>query len=249
MELLPIIVIAFLIAVLFSLLGLGGAIIYTPLFFWMGFDLLKAIPMALFLNMITTASASITYLKQELVDKKVAFPLISTSIIGALFGSYLANKVEMRLIIIFLTAILLIAALRILFFNNIGYRVKQAGNKKILAGAGLAFIIGAISSFIGIGGGTFIVPLLLILGFDMKNAVTTSAFIITFTSLSGFIGHMGFGIQPLDWGVLFYTGLAVFAGAQVGSNMIFKRVSSKSISNLFALVLLLIAGKLFYGLL
>ncbi|HEX7574940.1 MAG TPA: sulfite exporter TauE/SafE family protein, partial [Candidatus Methanoperedens sp.] len=135
------------------------------------------------------------------------------------------------------------------FFNNIGYRVKQTGNKKILAGAGLAFIIGAISSFIGIGGGTFIVPLLLILGFDMKNAVATSAFIITFTSLSGFIGHVVFGIQTLDLRVLFYTGLAVFAGAQVGSKLIFRHVSSKRISNLFALVLLLIAGKLFYGLL
>jgi len=249
MELLPIIVIAFLISILFSLLGLGGAIIYTPLFFWLGFPLLTAITMALFLNMITTASASITYLKQQLVDKKFAFPLMATSIIGALFGSYLANKVEMRVIIIFLSAILLIAAMRILFFNNIGYRVKQAGNKKILAGVGLSFIIGVISSFIGIGGGTFIVPLLLILGFDMKNAVATSAFIITFTSLSGFIGHLGFGIQTLDFRVLFYTGLAAFAGAQVGSKMIFKHVSSKSISNLFALVLLLIAGKLFYGLL
>jgi uncharacterized membrane protein YfcA len=58
MELLPIIVIAFLVSILFSLLGLGGAIIYTPLFFWLGFDLLIAITMALFLNMITTASAS-----------------------------------------------------------------------------------------------------------------------------------------------------------------------------------------------
>jgi len=249
MDILPIIVIAVLISILFSLLGLGGAIIYTPLFFWLGFDLLTAISMALFLNMITTASASITYLKQQIVDKKFAYPLVSTSIIGALLGSYLANKVEMRIIILFLSAILLIAALRILFFNNIGYRVKQAGNKKILAGAGLAFIIGAISSFIGIGGGTFIVPLLLILGFEMKNAVATSAYIITFTSLSGFIGHVGFGVQTLDLRVLFYTGMAAFAGAQVGSKMIFKHVSSKFISNLFALVLILIAGKLFYGLL
>jgi uncharacterized membrane protein YfcA len=249
MDIIPIIAIAFLISILFSLLGLGGAIIYTPLFFWLGFPLLTAITMALFLNMITTASASITYLKQQLVDKKFAYPLLSTSIIGALFGSYLANKVELRIIILFLSAILLIAALRILFFHNIGYTVKQSGNKKILAGAGLAFIIGVISSFIGIGGGTFIVPLLLILGFDMKNAVATSAFIITFTSLSGFIGHVGFGGQTLDWSVLFYTGLAAFAGAQVGSKMIFNRISSKSVSNLFALVLILIAGKLFYGLL
>jgi uncharacterized membrane protein YfcA len=83
----------------------------------------------------------------------------------------------------------------------------------------------------------------------MKNAVATSAFIVTFTSLSGFIGHVGFGIQTLDLSILFYTGLAAFAGAQIGSKILFKRVSSKGISNLFALVLLLIAGKLFYGLL
>lgn len=249
MELLTIIVIAFLISIIFSLLGLGGAIIYTPLFFWLGFDLLSAISMALFLNMITTASASITYYRQQLVDKKVAFPLMSTSIIGALFGSYLANKVDIKLIILFLSIVLLIASLRIIFFNNIGYTIKQVGKKKMFAGAFLALIIGAISSFIGIGGGTFMVPLLLIMGFEVKNAVATSAFIITFTSLSGFIGHAGFGIQSLDPGILFYAGAAAFAGAQVGSKIIFKRVSSKSISNLFALVLLLIAGKLFYGLL
>ncbi|MCX9084097.1 MAG: sulfite exporter TauE/SafE family protein [Candidatus Methanoperedens sp.] len=249
MDILLIIVIAFLVSILFSLLGLGGAIIYTPLFFWLGFDLLTAIPMALFLNMITTASASITYLKEELVDKKVAYPLISTSIVGALFGSYLANKVEARVIILFLCAILLIASIRIIFFNNIGIRVKQKGNKRIIAGAGFALLIGAISSFIGVGGGTFIVPLLLILGFEMKNAVATSAFIITFISLSGFIGHAGFGTQTLDPGILFYSGIAVFVGAQLGSKIIFKRVSSKNISNIFAIVLLLVAGKLLYGLL
>ncbi len=50
MELLFIIFIAFFVAMLFSMLGLGGAIIYTPLFFWTGLPLLTAIPMALLLN-------------------------------------------------------------------------------------------------------------------------------------------------------------------------------------------------------
>ena len=210
MDIFPIIVIAFLIAVLFSIMGLGGAIIYTPLFFWLGIPLLAAIPMALLLNMITTASASITYLKQQLVDKRIALPLILTSIFGALIGSYLASRVETRIIIYSFAVILLIAALRILFFNNIGFMVKDGENKKILVGAGLAFIFGIISSLVGIGGGTFIVPLLLILGLEIKNAVATSAFIITFTSLSGFVGHLVFGTQTLDMKVLFYAGLSCF---------------------------------------
>jgi len=248
MDILPVIAIAFLIAVLFSMLGLGGAIIYTPLFFWLGIPLLSAIPMALLLNMITTASASITYLRQQLVDTRIARPMILTSVAGALIGSYLAPMVGTGLIILALSLVLLIAALRILFFNNIGFTVRDGENKKILAGAGLAFIFGIISSLVGIGGGTFIVPLLLILGLEIKNAIATSAFIITFTSLSGFTGHLVFSGQALEFGVLFYTGLAAFAGAQIGSKIIFKHVSSKGISNLFALVLLFVAGKLLYDL-
>jgi uncharacterized membrane protein YfcA len=247
MDIIPIIVIAFMIAVIFSILGLGGAIIYTPLFFWLGIPLLTAIPMALLLNMITTASASITYLKQQLVEKRIAYPLILTSIAGALVGSYLATRVETRIIIMLLSIILLIAALRILFFNNIGFMIKDRENK-ILIGTCLAFIFGIISSFVGIGGGTFIVPLLLIIGLEIKNAAATSAFIITFTSFSGFAGHLVFGTQTLDLRILFYAGLAAFAGAQIGSKLIFKHVSSKGISNLFALVLLFVAGKLLSGL-
>jgi len=252
MDILLIIVITFLIAVLFSIMGLGGAIIYTPLFFWLGIPLLAAIPMALLLNMITTASASITYLKQMIVDKKIALPLILTSTFGALTGSYFASRIETKVLIILLSIILLFAALRILLFNNIGFMVKDGdGNgekKKILVGAGLAFIFGIISSLVGIGGGTFIVPLLLILGLETKNAVATSAFIITFTSLSGFVGHLVFASQTLDLKLLFYAGLAAFAGAQIGSKIIFKRVSPKVISNLFALFLLFMAAKLLFGL-
>ena len=249
MDILLIIIITFLIAVLFSIMGLGGAIIYTPLFFWLGIPLLAAIPMALLLNMITTASASITYLKQMRVDKKIALPLIVTSTFGALTGSYFASRIETRVLIILLSIILLFAALRILLFNNIGFMVKDGEKKKIFVGAGLAFIFGIISSLVGIGGGTFIVPLLLILGLETKNAVATSAFVITFTSLSGFVGHLVFATQTLDLKVLFYAGLTVFAGAQIGSKIIFKRVSPKVISRLFALFLLFMAAKLSYGLL
>jgi uncharacterized membrane protein YfcA len=252
MDILAIILIAFLIAVLFSILGLGGAIIYTPLFFWLGIPLLAAITMALFLNMITTTSASITYLKQQLVDKRIAIPMIFTSIIGAFAGSYLAYRVETRFIILLLSVILLIAALRILLLKNIGFTIKDGDNKKIMVGTGLAFIIGIISSLVGIGGGTFIVPLLLILGLEIKNAIATSSFIITFMSLSGFAGHLFFGTQTigmLDVRVLFYAGMAAFSGAQIGSKIIFKRVSSKNLGNLFAIVLLFVAGKLLYGLL
>lgn len=248
MELLLIIFIAFIIAVLFSMLGLGGAIIYTPFFFWLGVPILAAIPMALLLNVITTASASMTYLKQQLVNKSLAMPMIFTSVFGALAGSNLSHKIDTKLIIILLSIILFIASMRILFFSSIGVSVRVGGKKKILIGATAAFFIGTVSSLVGIGGGTFMVPLLLILGLETRNAVATSAFIITFMSLSGFLGYMGFSSE-LDIHLLAYAGIAAFAGAQVGSKIIFRHISSNAINRVFAIILLFVAGKLIYGLL
>lgn len=249
MELLFIIFIAFFVAMLFSMLGLGGAIIYTPLFFWTGLPLLTAIPMALLLNAITTASASTTYLAQRLVKTDVAIPIILTSILGAVTGSYLAPRAETGLLIALLSIVLFFASLRLLFFNNLGFAAGANENKKKVFGAVAGFLVGAISSLVGIGGGTFIVPLLLVLGFEIKNAVATSSFIVTFISLSGFLGHLNFGQQSMDVSMLFYVGAAAFIGAQAGSRLIFKRTSSRTIEKMFALVLLLVAGKLLYGLL
>ncbi len=247
MELLLIIFIAFIIAVLFSMLGLGGAIIYTPFFFWLGVPILTAIPMALLLNVITTASASMTYLKQQLVNKSLAMPMIFTSVFGAFTGSFLAHKIDTKLIIVLLSIILFIAGMRILFFSSIGVSVSLSEKRKILIGAITAFFIGAVSSLVGIGGGTFMVPLLLVLGLETRNAIATSAFIITFMSLSGFLGYLGFSSE-LDIHLLAYAGVAAFVGAQVGSKIIFRHINTTTINRIFAIILLFVVGKLIYGL-
>jgi uncharacterized membrane protein YfcA len=188
-----------------------------------------------------------TYLKQQLVNKNLAMPMIFTSVFGALTGSSLAHKIDTKLIIVLLSIILFIASMRILFFSSIGFSVSINEKKKILIGAITAFFIGTVSSLVGIGGGTFMVPLLLVLGLETRNAIATSAFIITFMSISGFLGYLGFSSE-LDIRLLAYAGAAAFVGAQVGSKIIFMRISSNAINRVFAIILLFIVGKLIYGL-
>lgn len=118
-------------------------------------------------------------------------------------------------------------------------------NGKTVACAG--FVIGVFSSLVGIGGGIFMVLLLLILGLDSKNATPTSAFIITFMAFAGFIAHVGFEHEYIDKSFMLYTGSSAFIGAQTGSH-IFKHASSNTINKMFAFVLLLVVGKLWYGL-
>jgi len=247
MQLLLIIFIAFFIAVLFSLLGLGGAIIYTPLFYWSGLDLLTAIPMALFLNMITTASSATTYLKQRIVDTGIALPVILASIPGAFIGSKLARIIDMKILIILLSISILFAAIRILFFEIKGTSVISA-NKRAIVGAFAGFVISVVSSLVGIGGGTFIMPLLLFLGLETKKAVGTSALIVAFISLFGFLSHMSQGGQHIDISIMIFVGIAAFLGAQAGSRLIFRKTSPRTIERMFALVLLLVGGNLLYGL-
>lgn len=248
MELLLIIFIAFFIAILFSLLGLGGAIIYTPLFYWSGLPLLTAIPMALFLNMITTASASTAYLKQRLVDTRIAIPIILASLPGAYAGSKLARIIDMDLLVFLLSISILLAAIRILFFEIKGTSVINA-NKSVIVGAFSGFVISAVSSLVGIGGGTFIMPLLLFFGLDTKKAVGTSSLIVAFISLFGFLSHMSHGEHHIDISIMIFAGIAAFAGAQAGSRLIFRKTSPRTIERIFALVLLLVGGKLLYGIL
>ncbi len=247
MQLHLIIFIAFFIAVLFSLLGLGGAIIYTPLFYWSGLDLLTAIPMALFLNMITTASASTTYFKQRIVDTGIALPIILASIPGAFVGSKLARIVDMKLLILLLSVSILFAGIRILFFEIKGTPVIST-NKRAIAGGFAGFVISAASSMVGIGGGTFIMPLLLVFGLETKKAVGTSALIVAFISLFGFLSHMSQGGGRIDINIMIFAGIAAFAGAQAGSRLIFRKTSPRTIERMFALLLLLVGGKLLYGL-
>ena len=247
MELLLIISIAFFIAVLFSLLGLGGAIIYTPLFYWSGLPLLAAIPMALLLNMITTASSAITYQRLRLIDFRIALPIILMSLPGAYVGSKLARIIDMQLLILLLSITIIFAGIRILFFQIKSTSIISP-DKRNLAGGIAGFFISAVSSLVGIGGGTFIMPLLLIFGLDTKKAVGTSAFIVTFISLSGFLSHISLGGQNIDMNIMIFAGLAAFAGAQAGSRLIFKRTSPRSIEIMFALVILLVGSKLLYGL-
>ncbi len=247
LELLLLIFIAFFVAVLFSLLGLGGAIIYTPLFYWSGLPLLTAIPMALLLNMVTTASASSTYLKQRMIDTGIALPIIIASIPGAFVGSKLARMFDIELLILLLSISILFAGIRILFFEIKGMFVVSAKNRTV-TGACSGFVISVISSLAGIGGGTFVVPLLLVFGLETKKAVGTSSLIVTFISLSGFLSHMSQGGQHLDLSILIFASIAAFAGAQTGSRLIFRRTSPRTIERMFAVVLLVVGIKLLYGL-
>ncbi|MCL7475882.1 MAG: sulfite exporter TauE/SafE family protein [Methanosarcinales archaeon] len=242
-------VIIFFLAVLFSMLGLGGALVYVPLFYWLGIDILVAIPTALLLNGITTSSAAITYLRKKMVDLHTAAPFIAASIIGAPIGAYFTQFTPVETLLWILSGVLALAGTQMIFSRNPeDNRIQVENNgRRIMIGLVFGFVIGAAAGLMGIGGGVFIVPALVMLGFGTKRASATSAVIVAFISFSGFLGHLGTG--RLDMTLMAYTAVAAFLGGQVGSHLMHSKIQSKTIKQLFGAVLWIMAVKIVSGLL
>ncbi len=251
MELITIAVMVFFVAAIFSMLGLGGGIVYVPMFYWLGIDMLIAIPTALLLNAVTSSSAAITYLRKRMVDLHTAAPFIIASTIGAPVGAYFTKITSVETLLWAFSVVLVLAGARMIFSkageSNETINATSDVKKHAVIGVTLGFFIGMASGLLGIGGGTFIVPILVALGFGMKRASATSGFIMIFSSISGFLGHLGTG--HLDAELMIYTAIAAFIGGQVGSRLMHSKMRSKTIKQMFGVVLWIMVVKIIAGLL
>lgn len=242
MELVFIILIVLVVAFIFSIVGLGGAIIYVPLFYWLGINLDIAIPTALFLNCITTSSASLTYHRRKMIAMQMALPLIVTSVLFAPIGAYFSGLLDDNLILCIFSVIMVIAGIRMLLPIESGKMVSS--ERAAMIGIPAGMVIGFTVGLLGLGGGTFVVPLFLMMGLEAKKASATSAVFVLFTSLSGLLGHIGTG--TIDVSFMLFAGVAAFIGAQVGSLTMADYMESRTVLKVFGIILLVIGARIIY---
>jgi uncharacterized membrane protein YfcA len=98
-----------------TMVGLGGGLIFSPLFILLQFPVHTAVSASLFLNGIAALSAAITYFRKKMVDVKIGLPLIISSSLFAPLGAYTTSKVNLRLFTAILAAVILLAAARMIF--------------------------------------------------------------------------------------------------------------------------------------
>ncbi len=231
----------FVIAFIFSMLGMGGSQIYIPVLFWCGLDFkTEAIPLGMLLNVVNSSSAAVTYTLKKMVDWRIALTFGITMLIFAPLGTLMNIHLPTRPIIAIFAIFTAVAGLMML----IGFRPKggklDAKGRTIVGltgGAGLGFLAGLI----GRGGGSFIVPLLYMCGLEAKTAAATSSVAVTFSGTSSFISHLATAARPnwLLWGACV---LAVFAGSQLGSRFMSTKLKGKAVRKVFAVVLLAVAA-------
>jgi len=112
----------------------------------------------------------------------------------------------------------------------------------------LGVVIGLLSGVVGVGGGIFLSPLLVLLRWaDPRETAAGSAVFIVANSISGLLGRLAGG--TLGTGVLLVLGAPALLGGWWGSRLGAQRFSGAAIRRLLALALVVAAAKLVLGVL
>ena len=237
----------FFAAFLYSSVGHGGASAYLGIFVLAGWARPEIAPVVLVLNVLVTVTGLINYTRAGHFSLRLLLPFVIASVPAAFLGGLV--DLPPRLFSGILGVALLAAAGRFLFLQ----RPVQAGPPRSAAavygiGLPIGLALGFLAGLIGIGGGIFLSPVLLLLGWaDAKQTAAVSAAFIVVNSISGLFAHSM--RESLNLGLLVPLAVAVLSGGTAGSWWGAFRVSPVFLQRLLGAVLLTASLKLIVGLL
>jgi len=229
----------FLVALAYSSVGHGGASGYLAVLSFFGLAPEAMAPSALCLNLLVSGTSFVSYQRGGHFVWRLLWPFLVTSIPFAFLGGL--TKVSSRTYLLALSAALLFAAYRLFLSppdNEGGLRVPS-----LVVTLPLGAAIGFLSGLIGVGGGIFLSPVLILMKWaDPKRTAAVSAAFIWLNSAAGLYGQLL--RKSVDWsGLVWLVGVA-FAGGLVGSYLGAQRFRSLWLRRILAVVLLLATLKL-----
>ena len=208
----------FFVALIYSSVGLGGGSSYTALMAIFGISYQIIPTTSLTLNLIVTFIGLINFWRNGHGRFGLIFPFLVTSIPMAYLAGTLELPKDIFQILLLITLILVVV--RIYFLNNLKFSFQLSGIKKWVFIFGLGAILGFVAGSVGIGGGIYLVPLIIMFGLGSeKEAATAGALFIWVNSLAGIIARAQGGafnpefILPLAGAVI----VGGFTGSYWGS--------------------------------
>jgi len=233
----------FVVALVFSMLGLGGAMLYVPIFKWLELPLKTvAIPLGLLLNGATSLSAFLRYWREGLVDFRGGLPAAISAVIAAPLGAWCMAYVPRDALLLLFAVVTALAGAYSFMAGAQEAAEPPSRQRRLLIGLALGSGEGFVGGLLGVGGGFIVAPVLMALGFPTKRAVATTSFIVTFASISGFAAHAAAG--RLDATLTVLTLMAAVAGSQIGAWFMASRAKPAWIKRLYGGLLLAVAAKL-----
>ena len=201
--------------------GMSAAAVITPLLVtFLGMEPYTAVGIALASDVLASAVSAYTYGKNKNLDVKNGIVMMVTVLVFTVVGSYISSlvpSVAMGNFSVFMTLILGIKFIvKPVMTTKEDMAVVSAKSrivKSVICGA----VVGFICGFIGAGGGMMMLLILTsVLGYELKTAVGTSVFIMTFTALTGAVSHFAIGGTP-DWTVWILCVVFTFLWARIAA--------------------------------
>lgn len=217
-TLLPFLV--FIIAVLYSSAGFGGASGYLIAMNFFGIPANVMASTALVLNIFVSSISFTNYARAGHFRPYLLFPFLITSVPAAFFGGYMVISEETYATLLYI--VLTYLAIRMIFFptltESLDWKTRIISfHFATLAGA----FIGLLSGMLGIGGGIFLSPLIILAQWgNSKQAAASAGGFIAINSTSGLIGRFAnntFAFGEFGFPLLVIGLLGALIGSQLGA--------------------------------
>ena len=229
----------FLIAFIYSSVGLGGGSSYTAMMAILGFNALSIPIVTLTLNLVVTTVGSFNFIRNKHARLKLIAPFLVASIPMAYLGGALQIQKEIFYWVLLVSLVFVVA--RIYLWNSVSLQLQLSGRQKLMVSLLAGSLLGLVAGIAGIGGGIYLVPLILVLGLGTeKEAAACGAIFIWLNSASGLVSRMQF--NPVDLSEYVPLILAVFLGGALGSFLGSSRFSPITMERILGLIILVAIG-------
>ena len=208
--------------------GMSAAAVITPMLVtFLGMDAYMAVGIALASDVLASAVSAYTYGKNKNIDIKNGLLMMATVLLFTVVGSYVSNLVPSTTMGNFSVFMTFLSA-------------KKRAVQSVICGT----VIGFICGFIGAGGGMMMLLILTsVLGYELKTAVGTSVFIMTFTALTGSVSHFMIGGAP-DWLILALSVAFTLVWARIAA-VFANKATPKTLNRATGIVLVVLGAAIF----
>ena len=225
--------------------GMSAAAVISPMLItFLGMDPYMAVGIALASDVLASAVSAYTYHKNRNLDVRNGLIMMAAVLLFTVVGSYIASLLPSHTMGGF--SVFMTFLLGVKFIVRPVMTTKEAmqgvsAKKRAVQSVVCGILIGFICGFVGAGGGMMMLLILTsVLGYELKTAVGTSVFIMTFTALTGAISHFTIGGAP-DWTVLALCVVFTLIWARIAA-VFANKAAPKTLNRATGIVLVLLGA-------
>lgn len=232
------------VAFIYSSIGLGGGTSYTAIMVIAGVIVAFIPTISLLLNVLVSSLGTYHFIRNKHFETKLVLPFLITSMPMSFIGGSLS--IEKEIIQLVLLTSLILIALRIYIWDHISLRINLNENQQLFVSLSTGAVLGLIAGIAGIGGGIYLIPLILFFNLGtIKQAAACAVIFVFLNSIMGLFGRFNHNYSDeiySYWPLILAVILGGFLGSRLGSSSLSPLILQKllGVIVLIAIIFLII---------